>query len=693
MTSLLEDSPKAPNGSSFLLEVRDLSVRVSGESASVEIIDKLTITAERGETLCLVGESGCGKSMTALALMGLLPDGASRTAAKILLDGIDLQNLSPSALDRLRGKRVAMIFQDPNTAFNPSMTIGAQLEEVWLRHREGGRSRARERALALLERVGIADPIRRINHYPHQLSGGLRQRAMIAMALMCEPKLLIADEPTTALDVTIQAQVLRLLLELQREMGLGLVLITHDIGIVAAMANRVAVMYAGNIVETGAVREVLHNPRHPYTRGLLACFPSSDGRRRKLGTIPGSVPSLGSHGIGCRYYNRCSQAVPECQSQPIPLEQCGNERTVRCIRWHLPVPGISGSLGPCDTDEVAKSEDARSLALEIKAITQSFRVRRGSFGRKALLHALRGVSLRLHQNETVAIVGESGCGKSTLAKIALGLLLPDSGEVYLKGRPIREVRRRDVSLEVQPVFQDPFASLTPHRRIADAIAVPLRAQGIGTPASRRKRALQMMERVGLSAHFADRRPVELSGGQLQRVAIARALVLEPSILVCDEPTSALDVSVQAQILNLLVDLKKSLGLSILLITHNFAVVRQLADRVAVMYLGRIIEEGPAGELLGQPRHPYTQLLLSSNLDPRVEGGGLARDVTDVDFPNPLSLPTGCVFHPRCPSRTQTCIATDPSPSPTRNGFVACHHPHSYSTTYGIKEQGQYDSAL
>jgi peptide/nickel transport system ATP-binding protein len=693
MISLLENSAKAPVESSTLLEVRDLSVSVSGRDASIEIIDKLTITAERGETLCLVGESGCGKSMTALALMGLLPKGFSRTAVKLLLDGVDLQNLPPRALDSLRGDRVAMIFQDPNTAFNPSMTIGDQLEEVWLRHREGGPSRARERALALLERVGIADPIRRINHFPHQLSGGLRQRAMIAMALMCEPKLLIADEPTTALDVTIQAQVLRLLLELQREMGLGLVLITHDIGVVAAMATSVAVMYAGNIVETGTAREVLHSPRHPYTRGLLACFPGTDGRKRKLGTIPGSVPSPGTHGIGCRYYNRCCQAAPECQSQPIPLEQCGNERTVRCIRWRLPFPDASGSVEQGGTEDDTKKEDARPPALEIRGITQSFRVSRGSFRRKALLHALRGVSLRIHQNETVAIVGESACGKSTLAKIALGLLLPDSGEVYLKGRPIQEVRRRDVSLEVQPIFQDPFASLTPHRRIADAIAVPLRAQGIGTPASRRKRALQMMERVGLSAHFAERQPVELSGGQLQRVAIARALVLEPSILVCDEPTSALDVSVQAQILNLLADLKANLGLSILLITHNFAVVRQLADRVAVMYLGRIIEEGPVGELLDHPRHPYTRLLLSSNLDPQIPGGGLARDVMDLDFPNPLSPPTGCAFHPRCPGRTDTCVTTDPSPSSTRNGFVACHHPLSYSTAHEIKEQGQHDPAL
>jgi peptide/nickel transport system ATP-binding protein len=693
MEASVEDVARLTGAYDALLKVEDLSVCVSGRTGPIEIIDRLSIASKRGETLCLVGESGCGKSMTALALMGLLPGNASRNAHKLVFDGIDLQGLSRNALDRLRGDRVAMIFQDPSTAFNPSMTIGDQLEEVWLRHRKGSRALARERARFLLERVGIADPARRAKQFPHQLSGGLKQRAMIAMALMCEPTLLIADEPTTALDVTIQAQVLRLLLELQREMGLGLVLITHDFGVVAAMATHVAVMYAGLIVETGPAQDVLRNPRHPYTRGLLACFPSQDGRRRRLETIAGSVPSPGTHGQGCRYYNRCPQSAPECLAPPTPLEPCGPQRTVRCIRWQMtpPTAGSSIAIAEPDDDDF-KAYEAPPL-LEIAALTQSFQVGRGIFGRTARLHALRGVSLRLHQNETVAIVGESGCGKSTLAKIALGLLVPDSGDVYLKGIPIQQTPRRDVSRAVQPIFQDPFASLTPHRRIAEAVAIPLRTQGIGTPASRKQRALDMMERVGLPSHFAERLPIELSGGQLQRVAIARALVLEPSILVCDEPTSALDVSVQAQILNLLADLKASLGLSILLITHNFAVIRQLADRVAVMYLGRIIEEGSAKDVLSQPRHHYTRLLMSSNLDPHIPGGGLARDIADVDFPNPLSPPTGCAFHPRCLSATEVCVTTDPPHSPMRNGFVACHHPLSYSTLHAPREQGQHDRAL
>ncbi|MDB5552464.1 MAG: transporter ATP-binding protein [Rhizobium sp.] len=686
MEALIEDVPGLTGAPDALLKVEDLSVSVSGRAGPIEIIDRLSIASKRGETLCLVGESGCGKSMTALALMGLLPENASRNARKLIFDGIDLQGLSRNALDRLRGDQVAMIFQDPSTAFNPSMTIGDQLEEVWLRHRKGSRALARERALFLLERVGIADPARRAKQFPHQLSGGLKQRAMIAMALMCEPKLLIADEPTTALDVTIQAQVLRLLLELQREMGLGLVLITHDFGVVSAMASHVAVMYAGLIVESGPAQDVLRNPHHPYTRGLLACFPSQDGRRRRLETIAGSVPSPGTHGQGCRYYNRCPQSAPECLAPPIALEPCGPQRTVRCTRWQMtpPAPGNSVAIAEPDDDDV-KTNEAPPL-LEIAALTQSFQIGRGIFGRTARLQALRGVSLRLHQNETVAIVGESGCGKSTLAKIALGLLVPDSGDVYLNGVPIQQTPRRDVSRAVQPIFQDPFASLTPHRRIGEAVAVPLQTQGIGTPAQRKQRALEMMERVGLPSHFAERLPIELSGGQLQRVAIARALVLEPSILVCDEPTSALDVSVQAQILNLLADLKASLGLSILLITHNFAVIRQLADRVAVMYLGRIIEEGSAKDILSEPRHHYTRLLMSSNLDPHIQGGGLARNIADVDFPNPLSPPTGCAFHPRCPSATNVCVTTDPMPSAMRNGFVACHHPHSYSTLHAPQEQ-------
>jgi peptide/nickel transport system ATP-binding protein len=669
--------PKTATQMAPLLNVVGLNVEVHAGNRAFKVVRDISLTLEAGETMCIVGESGCGKTMTALALMGLLPSVATRSAARLVFDGHDLATLSPRAMDDLRGNRIGMIFQDPNTALNPSFTIGHQLEEVWLRHRGGGRSTARDRALALLARVGIAAPAERLGQYPHQLSGGLRQRAMIAMALMCGPKLLLADEPTTALDVTVQAQVLRLLRELQHEFNLGLVLITHDIGVVAAMANRVAVMYAGEFVETGAARQILERPLHPYTRGLLACFPRpTEGERRRLGVIPGSVPIPGSQERGCQFAGRCEIAIDACRSASIALAAAGIGHDVRCARWRdttaKPPPRTLATVATARRD--ATPAQSGGPMIEISSLTRDFRLRRGLFSRRATLPALRGVSLRLKQNDAIAIVGESGCGKSTLARIALGLLTPSKGDVYLAGRPVESYRRAERARLAQPVFQDPYASLAPHRRVVDTVAAPLQALRVGRPTERRNRAMAMLERVGLSPEFARRLPVELSGGQRQRVAIARALVLEPPVLICDEPTSALDVSVQAQILNLLLDLKDALNLSMLLITHNLAVVEQVADRVAVMYLGRIVEEGPVEAVLRRPRHPYTRLLLASVLDPDRPGGGLDQAEPDGGFPDPLDPPPGCAFHPRCPRRLDVCTTTDPQASPLTSGYVACHHP-------------------
>jgi peptide/nickel transport system ATP-binding protein len=657
-----------------LLDVQGLSVDVINGGRSLPIVRNVDLHVAAGETLCVVGESGCGKSMTALGLMGLLPAGAVRHAERLKLEEVDLASLSRSALEDVRGDRMAMVFQDPNTAFNPTFTIGDQLEETWRRHRPGGRAAGRARALSLLERVGIASPERRLSQYPHQLSGGLRQRVMIAMALMCSPQLLVADEPTTALDVTIQAQVLRLMRSLQRELGLGILLITHDIGVVAAMATRLAVMYAGEIVETGPAREVLNDPRHPYTRGLLSCFPDSESRGRRLGTIPGTVPSPAEAIVGCRFAGRCPLAADACRSGPIMLETDAGGRSTRCLRWRetrIPLLSAQGRQEAMDQN-IARLEG--EPIVETSSLERDFSVSHGLLAAKARLRALRGVSLRLYPNETVAIVGESGCGKSTLARIVLGLQPPTSGDVYLAGWPVGHLSRVETARLVQPVFQDPYASLAPHRRIIDAVMVPLEVLGIGTRAEQRRRALDMLERVGLGADMAHRLPFELSGGQRQRVAIARALALHPPILVCDEPTSALDVSVQAQILNLLLDLKREFGLSLLLITHNLAVVGQIADRVAVMYLGRVVEEGAVDDVMRRPRHPYTRLLLSSALSPSLPMGGLSTEETDGHFPDPLDPPPGCAFHPRCPRATAICHTDDPSAAPLRRGFVACHHP-------------------
>jgi peptide/nickel transport system ATP-binding protein len=490
---------------------------------------------------------------------------------------------------------------------------------------------------------------------------------------MCGPQLLIADEPTTALDVTIQAQVLRLMRALQRELKLGIVMITHDIGVVAAMATRLAVMYAGEIVETGPVHEVLKAPRHPYTRGLLGCFPDAAMRGRRLWTIPGSVPSPAETVAGCRFANRCPLAADACRSAPVALEADGF-RSVRCLRWRdAPIPLLAAQGRSAAHDPLSTRRSGEPI-VETSSLERHFSVGLGLFSPRAQLRALRGVSLRLYPRETVAIVGESGCGKSTLARIILGLQPPGSGDAYLAGRPVGQFGRAETARLVQPVFQDPYASLAPHRRVIDSVKVPLEVQRTGSPTERHRRALDMLERVGLPRHMADRLPHELSGGQRQRVAIARALVLQPPVLVCDEPTSALDVSVQAQILNLLVDLKSELGLSLLLITHNLAVVGQIADRIAVMYLGRIVEEGAVADVMRRPRHPYTKLLLSSALSPALPSGGLSDEESDGHFPDPLDPPPGCGFHPRCQHATELCRTLDPSAAPLRRGFVACHHP-------------------
>jgi peptide/nickel transport system ATP-binding protein len=657
-----------------LLDVKGLSVDVVSGGLRLPIVRNVDLQVEAGETLCVVGESGCGKSMTALGLMGLLPAGAERRAERLMLEQVDLASLSRRALEDIRGERMAMVFQDPNTAFNPTYTIGDQLEETWRRHRSGGRAIARARALSLLERVGIASPERRLRQYPHQLSGGLRQRVMIAMALMCGPRLLVADEPTTALDVTIQAQVLRLMRSLQRELGLGVLLITHDIGVVAAMATRLAVMYAGEIVEMGPVSAVLNDPRHPYTRGLLSCFPDAASRGRRLGAIPGTVPSPAEEIVGCRFAGRCPFVMDNCRVGAVALETDAGGRSTRCLRWRetrVPLLSTQGRLELMDRSATRLEGEP---IVETSGLERDFQVSRGLFAKKAQLRALRGVSFRLYPNETVAIVGESGCGKSTFARIVLGLQPPTTGDVYLAGRPVGHLSRVEIARLVQPVFQDPYASLAPHRRILDAVMVPLQVLGVGARSERKQRALDMLECVGLGGDMAYRLPFELSGGQRQRVAIARALALHPPILVCDEPTSALDVSVQAQILNLLLDLKREFGLSLLLITHNLAVVGQIADRVAVMYLGRVVEEGAVADVMRRPRHPYTRLLLSSALSPSLPIGGLSADEADGQFPDPLDPPPGCAFHPRCPRATAICRADDPSAAPLRRGFVACHHP-------------------
>ena len=669
-----------------LLAVQGLSVSVSIGGSRYPVLRDVNFTVDRGEVVCIVGESGCGKSMTALSLFGLLPEGARSKAKSMCLDELELSGLRPEALRSLRGNQFAMIFQDPNTAFNPSLTIGEQMVQVWRYHRQGSRQDALRRACALLERVGIGSSAQRMHQYPHQLSGGQRQRAMIAMALMCSPKLLVADEPTTALDVTVQAQVLRLFKEIQAELGLGLLMITHDFGVVSAIADRVIVMYAGEVVEAGPTRTVLDTPKHPYTRALLACLPRTDclpradedqGRATHLPSIPGAVPALTESISGCRFAPRCNHVTPACRAPMVGLNRIASDYEVRCIRWNEALDVIPiGQAVTVDSGSVvglpAPVRPAVPL-LQMDNVSRNYRISQGLFQRAATLQALRGVSLTTHSRETLAIVGESGCGKTTLASVILGLLAPSAGAVRLQGSDIQGLTRRDYARQVQPVFQDPYASLPPHRRVIDAVMRPMHDLKLHTRQQRREMATVMLERVGLSTHFHHRLPSELSGGQRQRVAIARALVLGAPILICDEPTSALDVSVQAQILNLLGDLREERDLSLVLITHNLSVVAHLADRVVVMYLGQVVEQGPARRLMRTPRHPYTRLLLGSILRVDAAGGGLPAATESAAF-NPLLPPSGCAFHPRCDRAQEQCRVEAPELRREGTCTFACHLP-------------------
>ncbi len=657
-----------------LLEVEGLDVAFPASfgsgRGSLHPVRDLSLKLGAGETLGVVGESGSGKSLTALALMGLLPRGARRSARRLVFDGMDLTALGERRMADIRGRHLSMIFQDPMTSLNPAYTVGGQLTETYLRHHRATARQARERAAEFLERVGIAGAGKRLGQYPHQLSGGLRQRVMIAMSLICEPAVLIADEPTTALDVTIQAEILQLLLRLQGQLRMALILITHDLGIVARLASRVLVMYAGQAVETGTTSELFARPVHPYTQALLGCIPvrGQTPPGSPLFAIPGTVPSLGSTFHGCHFRNRCTYAHDACAQAPVPMRMRSPDRGARCV---LPEP-VGRPVQP------AGGRPGRTVAapgaplLRLREVTRVFRVGSAFFGRQRALAAVDGVSLVIRKGEVLGLVGESGCGKSTLALILLGLLAPSSGTVSVDGAPLASLRRHAVARRIQPVFQDPFSSLNPQKVVCDIIGLPLRIHGLGTRAERDRQVRDMMDRVGLSRRHADLPPAHLSGGQRQRVAIARALIMRPELVICDEPTSALDVSVQAQILNLLLELQRELGLTYLLISHNLAVVEHLAARVAVMYLGRIVENGPAETVFRHPRHPYTQALLASVLTPD-PSASIPEPRLRGTMPNPLYPPSGCRFHPRCPHAMPLCASEDPAPKRVDGGIeVACH---------------------
>ena len=604
-----------------MIDIQDLEIGLDSDAGLVRAVDGLRLSIRRGETFALVGESGCGKSMTAMALMRLLPDNGHVLGGRVELDGTDTLGLSEQAMRSVRGGRIGMIFQEPGTSLNPVMRVGDQIVEAIETHTALRGPAARAKAVEWLRRVGIPEPERRIDEYPFRMSGGQKQRVMIAMTLATEPDYLVADEPTTALDVTIQKQILDLLRELQQEQGMGMLLITHDLAVVAGMAQRVALMYAGQVVEVATAAEFFAAPRHPYAQALLRALPDVRRRGEALAAIAGTVPALTTRFDGCRFAPRCMAAMPHCASTVPDLVAVGGSHSVRCL---LHVPGAVAAAPVMTATAAAtvaapQGDPAAAPVLEVRDLRVRFMLRKGLLQRAAgHFDAVSGVSFGIGAGCTLALVGESGCGKTTTGKAIVQLLRGQAqiqGEALLDGRnlfaldgdALRAARR-----DVQIIFQDPYASLDPRMRVFDILEeglLALRPELDG--AARRGRLEQLADQVGLRRESLDRYPHEFSGGQRQRIAIARALAVQPRLIVCDEPTSALDVSVQAQILNLLRDLQRELGLAYLFITHNLGVVEFIADDVAVMRQGRVVEQGPASQVLRHPRDDYTRTLLAS----------------------------------------------------------------------------------
>ena len=676
-----------------LLDIQDLHTDIEIRSGVVHALSGVDLHVNPGETLGIVGESGSGKTMTALSLMGLLPQGGRVSSGSIYLDGQDLTKMPLHAKRKLRGTKVGMIFQDPLTSLNPTMKIGLQVCEPLRVHKKMSKKDALERAVEILKRVGMPRPEIVINNYPHQLSGGMRQRVMIAMALVCEPRILIADEPTTALDVTTQMQILDLIDELRDEYQMGVILITHDLGVVAGHTDRVAVMYAGRIVETAPTKTLFTEPKHRYTSSLMAALPERAlAAGTKLFSIPGAPPSLTNLPVGCRFASRCLWAGAECVERYPDLSGEGFH-TYSCFH-----PVQEGDESPAELqaklegsapiDEAVAEpgarvvygevEDTDEVLLDVKEASREYASSGSGFLKrdKGVVSAVDRVSITLKKGETYGLVGESGCGKSTMGRLIAGLEPPSGGAIELGGRDLATLKGRDavrIHRDVQMMFQDSYAAMDPRMRIDQILAEPMSIQKTGNKRQMAERIMEIIEQVGLTEEILDRYPHEFSGGQLQRIGFARSLTLAPDLIVADEPVSALDVSVQAQVLNLMKDLQAELGLSYLFISHDLAVVQYMADRIGVMYLGRIVEEGPAKEVVENPKHPYTKALIDSIPvpDPEFSHDDQAIKLTG-EPPSAVNPPKGCRFRPRCPFAGEECKMQPLLTEETHR--VACHHP-------------------
>ena len=669
----------------WLLEVEGLHVHFVTTRGVVRAVEGISYQVRAGEVVALVGESGCGKSVSSLAIMRLLARPAGRiVAGRILFQGRDLLKLTEDEMRAIRGRDIAMIFQEPMTSLNPVLTIGSQITEPLLIHLGMDESTALARALDLLKLVGIPDPERRLDQYPHQFSGGMRQRVMIAIGLACNPKLLIADEPTTALDVTIQAQILKLMKDLSRELGIALVIITHNLGVVARYADRVNVMYSARLAEQGTARAIFSRPLHPYTAGLLRSVPRLDQPRGlKLETIDGMPPSLLDAPAGCRFAPRCPAVLPACTAAAPPLAEIEQGHWVACVRGaEMAKVGAIGlglqSANP--RPPLAKALAAAPPLLQVRDLRTYFEVSAGLSmftHARAEVRAVDGLSFEIRRGETVGLVGESGCGKTTVGRTLLRLEEPTSGQVMFDGADVTHAdgdQLKAYRRQIQVIFQDPYSSLNPRMTIGQIIAEPMLVYKL-QPDKRAAahKVAELLGQVGLFDYMAERYPHELSGGQRQRVGIARALALQPSFIVCDEPVSALDVSIQAQIMNLLEELQREFNLTYLFIAHDLAVVRHISDRVIVMYLGKVMEIADRDALYSDPLHPYTQALLDAVPipDPALEAGR-AYHVLAGEVPSPLNPPRGCVFHTRCPLAGAECKVAVPELREVKpQHFAAC----------------------
>ncbi|HEY2490199.1 MAG TPA: ABC transporter ATP-binding protein, partial [Streptosporangiaceae bacterium] len=710
-----------------VLEISDLSTHIQLTKSVVQAVGNIDLSIEPGETLGLVGESGCGKSMTGLSIMGLLPPGGRIIGGSIKLAGRELVGLSDAQLRAIRGNEIAMIFQDPLTSLDPTKTIGYQVAEPIRLHKGASKQAAIDRAAEMLAMVGLPRPRERLGDYPHQLSGGLRQRVMIAMALTCEPKLLIADEPTTALDVTIQAQILALLDRLKQQLGMAILLITHDMGVIAGHADRVEVMYAGRLVETADTGTLFTHMHHPYTQALLGSIPrlNQDSRQRLL-NIPGIPPDLANPPSGCRFAARCSRATEKCQADEPPLASRELDHLFAC--WH-PVDGparlpdappaealavreavAQEAAASAEEDEASAPHEQAAAAdraagaphgraagadeaaapagipggqplLEVGDVVKEFPVTAGAIlqRRVASVHAVSGVSFTINAGETYGLVGESGCGKTTIGRMIVALERPTAGTVTLRGTNISALSRGDLRRhrrDLQMMFQDPYSSLDPRMRVGAIIREPLAIQHQGSREQQQQRVFELLDEVGLPRKAVERYPHEFSGGQRQRIGLARVLTLNPQVIVADEPVSALDVSIRAQVLNLMKRLQADHGLTYIVISHDLAVVKYMADRIGVMYLGKLVEEGSSEDIYQRAAHPYTAGLIATIPVPDPQAARTKAEVgIKGELPSPIDPPSGCRFRTRCPFAQELCAEAEPQLRSFGPGHrAACHFP-------------------